>query len=46
MQTQAFGPDRQTNDDVTLAILAKQGGNRAGNGVDQAIHDRTLMQLR
>ena len=41
MQAQAFGQDRQTNDDVSLANLAKQGGNRAGNGVDKAIHDRT-----
>jgi hypothetical protein len=40
MQTQAFEADRQT-DDVSLAILAKQRGNRVDNGIDKAIHDRT-----
>jgi hypothetical protein len=42
MQTQAFGQDRQTNHDVPLANLANKGRNRAGNGADKAIHDRTF----
>jgi hypothetical protein len=41
MQAHAFTQDRHTNDDVTLAFFAKQGGNRAGNGADKAIHNRT-----
>lgn len=41
MQTQAFGADRQRDDDIPAANLAEQGGDRAGNGVDKAIHDRT-----
>jgi hypothetical protein len=41
VQKQAFNADRHANDDVTLANLAEQGGNRAGNRVDEAIHDKT-----
>jgi hypothetical protein len=45
-QSQAFGQDRHTNnDDISLAYLAGENGNRVGNGVQKAIHDRTFRAI-